>query len=58
MSAAQRVITATGAPVAFEVVDNIKDRVTKEALESLKKTGVGIKGAGGVGGSVCVCKFA
>jgi hypothetical protein len=39
-----RVLKATGAPIAFEVVDNIVDRVTPEAIASLKRTGCGLKG--------------
>lgn len=39
-----RVIRATGAPVQFEIVDNIKDKVTPEALASLRKNCVGLKG--------------
>lgn len=39
-----RVVRTTGAPVNFEIVDNIKDKVTTEALASLRKNGVGLKG--------------
>lgn len=39
-----KVIKATNAPIAFEIVDNIVDKVTPEAIASLKRTGCGIKG--------------
>lgn len=38
-----RVVAASGAPVAFEVVD-IKEKVTPEALASVRKNGVALKG--------------
>jgi isocitrate dehydrogenase (NAD+) len=39
-----RVIKATGAPISFEIVDNVKDKVTPEALASVRKNQVAIKG--------------
>jgi hypothetical protein len=39
-----KVIKATAAPVSFDIVDNINDKITPEAIASLKKTGCGIKG--------------
>jgi len=42
--AVRQVVAAARAPIQWEVVDNIKDKITPEAIASLKKTGVGIKG--------------
>lgn len=42
--AAQKVVDASDAPIEWDVVDNIVDRVTTEALESLRRTRVGLKG--------------
>lgn len=39
-----QVVAATHAPIEWDIVDNIKDKITPEAVESLKRTGVGIKG--------------
>ena len=39
-----RTIKASGAPVQFEIIDNIKDKVTPEALASIRKNGVALKG--------------
>lgn len=39
-----RVIKATNAPVNFEIVDNIVDRLTPEAMASFQRTGVCLKG--------------
>lgn len=39
-----KVIRASNAPVDFEVVDNIKDQVTPEALASARRTGCTLKG--------------
>lgn len=39
-----QVIAASQAPIEWDIVDNIKDRITPEAIASLKSTGVGIKG--------------
>jgi isocitrate dehydrogenase len=39
-----QVIAASSAPIEWDVVDNIKDKITPEAVASLKRTGVGIKG--------------
>ena len=39
-----RAIKASGAPILFETVDNIKDKLTPEATASIKKTGVCLKG--------------
>jgi isocitrate dehydrogenase (NAD+) len=44
VAAAMQVIEASKAPVKFEIVDNIKDKITPEAIASLKKNGVGLKG--------------
>lgn len=39
-----RVVKASRAPIEFEVIDNIKDKVTPEALASLARTKCGLKG--------------
>lgn len=39
-----KVVDATSAPVQWEIVDNIVDRLTPEALESIKKNKVALKG--------------
>jgi hypothetical protein len=39
-----KVLKATQAPLSFDVVDNIVDRVTPEAISSLRRTGCGLKG--------------
>lgn len=39
-----QVVGASGAPIQWDIVDNIRDKITPEATESLKRTGVGIKG--------------
>lgn len=44
-----RVVEATGAPIAWEVVDNIVDKLTPEAVASLKKHRVALKGEFQVG---------
>jgi isocitrate dehydrogenase (NAD+) len=46
---ARRVIEATGAPIAWEVVDNIVDRLTPEVLDSIRRTRVALKGEFKVG---------
>jgi len=38
------VIKASNAPIVFDVIDNIVNKVTPEAVASLKRTGGGIKG--------------
>lgn len=53
---AMQCVDATGAPIAWEVVDNIVDEVTPEALESLRRTGVGIQGFFEVGERVLTPK--
>lgn len=42
--AAMKVVDATSAPVQWEIVDNIVDRLTPEALDSIKKNKVALKG--------------
>jgi isocitrate dehydrogenase (NAD+) len=51
VAAAMRVVKAAGAPIVFEVVDNIRDKMTPEAAASFKRTGVCLKGefSGGIG---------
>ena len=44
VNAAMACIKATNAPVSFEVVDDIKDRLTPTALASARKTGTILKG--------------
>jgi isocitrate dehydrogenase (NAD+) len=44
VAAAQRAIKATTAPIAFETVANITDKLTPEAVASAKKNGVVLKG--------------
>lgn len=39
-----RTVKACNAPVQFEIIDNIKDKVTPEALASLARTKCGLKG--------------
>ena len=39
-----RVIKATNAPINFEIVDNIVDKLTPEAIASSKRTGCTLKG--------------
>ena len=43
-AAAMRVVKAVGAPLLFDVVDNVRDRVTPEAAASFRKHGVCLKG--------------
>lgn len=47
-NAAMKVVEASGAPVDFEIVDNITDAVTPEAIASLAKNRVALKGEFGV----------
>jgi isocitrate dehydrogenase (NAD+) len=44
VQAAMKVTKAAGAPILYEVVDNIRDKLTPEALASFKKNGVCLKG--------------
>ena len=37
-------VAASHAPIVWDVVDNIVDRITPEAIESLRRTKIGIKG--------------
>lgn len=39
-----RAVQSTNAPISFEIVDNITDRLTPEALSSAKRTGCVLKG--------------
>jgi isocitrate dehydrogenase (NAD+) len=39
-----RAIKSSGAPVSFEIVDTIKDVVTPDALASIRRNGVALKG--------------
>ena len=39
-----RAVQSTNAPISFEVVDNVVDRLTPEALESARRTGCVLKG--------------
>jgi isocitrate dehydrogenase (NAD+) len=39
-----RAVKASGAPVQFEIVDNMKEKVTPEVLASIRKNGVALKG--------------
>ena len=48
-AAAQRVVDATNAPIEWEVVDNIVDKMTPEAYESLRRNHVALKGEFQVG---------
>eukprot|EP01138_Halocafeteria_seosinensis_P003017 gb/GECG01003081.1/.p1 GENE.gb/GECG01003081.1/~~gb/GECG01003081.1/.p1 ORF type:complete len:378 (+),score=44.59 gb/GECG01003081.1/:1-1134(+) len=48
-AAAQRVVDATNAPVEWEVVDNITNKLTPEAYASLRKNHVALKGEFQVG---------
>jgi hypothetical protein len=38
------VVAASHAPVQWDIVDNIKDAITPEAIASIKKTRVGVSG--------------
>ena len=39
-----RAVQSTNAPIAFEIIDNIVDQLTPEALASAKRTGCVLKG--------------
>ena len=39
-----QVSAASKVPIQWDIVDNIKDKLTPEAVASLQKTGVGMKG--------------
>ena len=49
VTAAQRVVDATNAPIEWDVVDNIVDRLTPEALDSLTRNKVCLKGEFDIG---------
>lgn len=39
-----KVVTASGAPLAWDVIDDVNDALTPAVLNSIKRTGVALKG--------------
>ena len=52
-----RVIRATNAPIDFEIVDNIVDKLTPEAVASAKRTGCTLKGEFVTGASLAAASL-
>jgi isocitrate dehydrogenase (NAD+) len=44
VDASMKVIRALGAPIEFDIVNNISDKITPEAIASINKTGIILKG--------------